>query len=49
MDWISHHWQSLAAPAVVLATAAVFIIRLATRPKKACGGSCHCASKPAKK
>jgi hypothetical protein len=42
MTWIAENWQSVAAPAVVVATVAVFIGRLLRRPKKSCGGSCDC-------
>jgi len=36
-------WQSIAAPAVVLITLAIFVWRL-RRPKKgkSCGGGCSC-------
>jgi hypothetical protein len=42
MNWLAENWQSLAAPAVVAATAGVFMVRLLRRPKKSCGGSCNC-------
>lgn len=39
-------WQSWAAPAVVILTAALFILRSVTARKKGgCGGACGCAQK----
>lgn len=41
MDWITTHWQSLAAGALVAGTAAVFVVRMIRRrrlkPPCACG------------
>ncbi|WP_184211032.1 FeoB-associated Cys-rich membrane protein [Prosthecobacter dejongeii] len=40
-------WQSWAAPAVVLVTAACFLYSsLKNRKKSGCGGACGCAQKP---
>lgn len=44
---MSENWQSIAALAVVLVTAALFIVRAARKRKKTgCGGGCGCAPRP---
>jgi hypothetical protein len=40
---MNENWQSVAAIAVVILTAAVFAWRLARRKKPGCGGGCGCA------
>jgi hypothetical protein len=41
MNWLAHHWQTIAAFTIVAATVAVFVIR-SLRRRKGCGGNCGC-------
>lgn len=44
---MNENWQSLAALAIVLVTAALFIARAAKKRRKpGCGGGCGCAPRP---
>jgi hypothetical protein len=46
MDWITNNWQSLAAGAIVVLTAVVFVVRFFRQRKSGakppCGVHCDC-------